>query len=76
MAQVTIYIDNNLEANIKELAKNTGESLSKFISKILEQNIKSNWSDDIKNLAGSWDDFPTSKEIKNHTAKDYKREEF
>jgi len=76
MAQVTIYIDNNLEENIKRLAKNTGESISKFISKILEQNISSNWDNEIKDLAGSWSDFPTIEDIKNTQAKDTKREEF
>ena len=32
MAQITIYIDNNLEEKIKEVAKNTGQSISKYIS--------------------------------------------
>jgi len=76
MAQVTIYIDNNLEENIKKLAKNTGESISKFISKILEQNISSRWDSDIKNLSGSWSDFPTIEYTENIQVKDTKREEF
>ena len=31
MAQITIYIDNNLEEKIKEVAKSTGQSISKYI---------------------------------------------
>ena len=40
MAQVTIYMDNNLEENVKKLAKSTGVSISKFISNILESSDK------------------------------------
>lgn len=75
MAQVTIYMDNALEANVKQLANDTGVSISKFISKILEQNINNKWSKDIKDLSGSWNDID-EKDIKNYQVQDIKREEF
>ncbi len=75
MAQITIYIDNNLEEKIKEVAKNTGQSISKYISNAIEQKLNNSWNEDIKNLSGSWNDFPTLEEIRNNTI-DIKREEF
>lgn len=56
MAQVTIYMDNNLEENVKKLAKSTGVSISKFISNILEQKVSSSWDDSVRKLSGSWSD--------------------
>jgi len=67
MAQMTIYIDNNLETKIKEMAQNMGMSMSKLISKILEKNISTHWNDDIKNFEGSWSDFPSIEEIRDTT---------
>lgn len=76
MAQVTIYIDNNLEEKIKKLAKSTGISISKFISNILEQKVKTSWDDSVRELSGSWnDDASFGKDIKNYKVADAKREE-
>ncbi|CAM4034841.1 DUF6364 family protein [Arcobacter cloacae] len=75
MAQITIYIDNNLEEKIKEVAKSTGQSISKYISNAIEQKLNNSWNEDIKNLSGSWSDFPTLEEIRNNTI-EIKREEF
>ena len=67
MAQITIYIDNNLEEKIKEVAKNTGQSISKYISNAIEQKLNNSWNEDIKNLSGSWNDFPSIEEIRSNT---------
>jgi metal-responsive CopG/Arc/MetJ family transcriptional regulator len=75
MAQITIYIDNNLEQKIKEIAKNTGQSISKYIANAIEQKLNTSWNDDIKSLSGSWSNFPSLEEIRNTTT-DIKREEF
>ena len=75
MAQITIYIDNNLEEKIKEIAKNTGQSISKYIANAIEQKLNTSWNDDIKSLSGSWSDFSSLEEIRNTTT-DIKREEF
>mgnify|MGYP005865868015 CR=1 FL=1 len=67
MAQVTIYMDSSLEAKIKEVAKQSGLSISKFIAKTLEQKVQNSWDDDIQNLSGSWSDFCTLEEIRSNT---------
>jgi hypothetical protein len=64
MAQVTIYIPNDLELKIKAMSSSLNVSISKFISTILEQKIQNEWSHDSKKLAGSWDDFSTLEEIR------------
>ena len=67
MAQVTIYMDNSLEARIKEVAKQRGLSISKFIAKTLEQKVQSSWDEDVKKLSGSWSDFCSIDEIRGAT---------
>jgi hypothetical protein len=76
MAQVTIYIPNNLESQIKMMASSLNISISKYISTILEQKVQNEWSSNSRKLAGSWDDFPTLQEIRTNQGNDVQREEF
>jgi hypothetical protein len=76
MAQVTIYIPNNLEKKIKQKSKELNISISKFITKLLEQKIQNSWSMETKKLVGAWDDFEDAKSLREPNTKDIKREEF
>jgi len=76
MAQVTIYIPNDLEIQIKAMASSLNISISKFISTILEQKVQNEWSSGSRKLAGTWDDFPTLQEIRANQGHDVQREEF
>jgi hypothetical protein len=76
MAQITIYINNDLESKVKEIAASQKTSISKYISTVIEKNIDNNWNPKIKNLAGSWSDFPSIEEIRNNNNLDAQREEF
>jgi hypothetical protein len=76
MAQVTIYIPNDLESQIKAMASSLNISISKFISTLLEQKIQNEWSYNSRKLAGSWDNFPTLQEIRANQGQDSLREEF
>jgi len=76
MAQVTIYIPNDLEVQIKAMAGSLNISISKFISTILEQKVQNEWSSSSRKLAGIWDDFPTLEEIRANQGTDAEREIF
>ena len=76
MAQVTIYIPNDLESKIKAMSSSLNVSISKFISTILEQKVQNEWTGASRKLAGSWDDFPTLEEIRANQSKDVQREAF
>ena len=60
MAQITIYINNKIEAKAKKLAKEVNLSTNKYASTILKQKTVNYWGRDIKNLSGSWSDFSTN----------------
>ncbi len=76
MAQVTIYIPNDLESQIKAMASSLNISISKFISTILEEKVKNEWSSNSRKLAGVWNDFPTLEDIRANQGNDIQREEF
>ena len=75
MSHVTIYRNNDLEIKMKRAAKASSLSLSKWITKIIEEKISAEWSQDIVDLAGSWeDDFPSLREIRASYIVDSERE--
>ncbi len=76
MAQVTIYISSDLESRIKTMASSLNISISKFISKTLEQKVQNEWSHDSRQLAGAWHDFPAFEELRDYQGSDLPREEF
>ncbi len=77
MAQVTIYINNDIEQKVKKLARAMNISISKYISTILEQKTADSWDSDTKELSGAWSDFSSIEEIRsNKNVKDTKREVF
>jgi len=76
MAQVTIYIPNDLETRIKTMAKSLDLSISKFITNTLRQKVQNEWSGDVAKLSGSWSDFPFAEEIRSTQGRDVDREAF
>ena len=76
MGQVTIYLDNEIENQMKTAAKSNHLSVSKWVAKIIKDKVSTQWPQDIVNLAGSWkNDFPTLEEIRSTLAVDSNREE-
>jgi len=77
MAQITIYMNNKIEAKVKKLAKEMNLSISKYISTVLEQKTTNCWDSSIKNLSGAWSDFTSIEEIRaNDQIADTQREAF
>ena len=76
MGQVTIYLDNSIETKMKEAAKSSHLSVSKWVARIIEEKIATEWPQDIVKLAGSWkDDFPTIEELRSNIGQDSPRED-
>jgi metal-responsive CopG/Arc/MetJ family transcriptional regulator len=60
MAQLTIYIPEELERKIRERAEREGKSLSAFIADLTREAVAPDaWSEAFLELYGSWEgDFP------------------
>ena len=75
MGQITIYLDNDVEGEMKKAAKSCHLSVSKWIAGLIKEKISTEWPQDVVNLAGSWkDDFPTLQEIRSSNVTDPPRE--
>jgi hypothetical protein len=75
MAQVTIYIDTDLEAKMRAAAQAMNLSQSKWITNIIREKLDNEWPANVIVLAGAWADFPEAEEIRNTMGSDTAREQ-
>ncbi len=76
MGQVTVYLDDQTEAEMNTAVKAAGVSKSKWVARVIHEKAGSDWPVQITQLAGAWSDFPTLEEIRQFDAEDVKRESF
>lgn len=56
MAQLNLYVKDELLETLKSEAKKEGESLSAHVTKLLERKIsKKKWSKNFLNILGTWE---------------------
>lgn len=76
MGQVTIYLDSEVENRMRRVVKSSKLSQSKWIARLIEEKIRSDWPESVIKLAGAWKDMPTAEEIRRTEGTDIRREEF
>jgi hypothetical protein len=76
MAQVTIYLDDEVLALVKAATKISGISQSQWIAEAVRLRVKKEWPDSVVAMAGAWRDFPTAEEIRESQGPDSSRERF
>jgi hypothetical protein len=74
MGQVTIYLDDEIEKRMTANAKAMNLSKSKWIANVIREKLVDEWPPNVRELAGSWEDFPTLKEIRDTGQRDISRE--
>jgi hypothetical protein len=74
MGQVTIYLEDELEARMAAEAEARKLSKSKWIATIIREKLVDEWPSTVREAAGSWDDFPELKAIRGETLADLERE--
>ncbi len=74
MGQVTIYIDDKTEADMNAAVKASGVSKSKWVARVIREKAGAEWPQEVKKLAGEWQDFPTVEEIRQTSVEDTQRE--
>jgi len=75
MGQVTIYLDTELEAKMREITKSKRMSQSKWIANLIKEKIADEWPESVKQLAGAWGDLPSAEEIRRTLGEDGIRED-
>lgn len=74
MGQVTIYLDAEAEAKVRQAAKAMNTSLSQWISDLIRERTDEVWPESVRKLAGAWEGFPEADEIRKGMGKDTSRE--
>lgn len=58
MPQLTLYLDDETEALVRERAKAAGLSNSRWVAELIRRNAVADWPVDLVLLAGKFPDFP------------------
>lgn len=64
MGQITIYIDDELESQIRAATEHRKISRSRWIADLIRQHLESAWPAEVRESAGSWADFPDLEELR------------
>lgn len=76
MAQVTIYIEPELEAKMRKAAQAMSLSQSKWVANIIREKLQNEWPANVVALVGAWADLPDVEEIRATMGSDIEREQF
>jgi hypothetical protein len=76
MSQITIYLDEETEHNLKQAAKAAGQSVSKWIADLVRTKVSNEWPASVAALVGAWSDFPEAEELRAAQGADIPREPF
>lgn len=74
MANITIYLPDELEKKARKAARNRKTSVSRWIAEEVEKSLKSAWPQSFLDAAGAFPDFPDLTELRRGYGKDAPRE--
>ena len=74
MAQLTIYLPDEVESKARKAAKLKRKSVSRWIADHVIHGLQDTWSKGVLDAAGAFPDFPNLKEIRKGYGKDAPRE--
>jgi hypothetical protein len=74
MAQITIYLPDELENRARKVAKAKGTSVSRWIAEQVVHTLKDDWPKGVLDAAGALPDFPGLDEIRESYGSDVPRE--
>jgi hypothetical protein len=74
MAQVTIYLADEIEARARKAAKAQGTSLGRWIAEEVAEKVKNAWPPEVLAAIGAFPDFPDHSTLRQGYGKDAPRE--
>lgn len=76
MAQLTIYLPDEVEKKARRAAKTAGKSVSRWIAEEVTRSVDGQWSDGFLKAAGAFPDFPSVDELRKGYGPESPREPF
>lgn len=74
MAQITIYLDDELIQKVKQASAAAKMSQSQWIAALIRQQSQTEWPLAVREMAGSWQVFPQQDELRGEQGEDIPRE--
>ena len=74
MARVTLYLDEATAERMKQAARASGLSPSRWLAELVRQKTAQQWPDAVRELAGAWGDFPEAEDLRRSEGRDIERE--
>ena len=74
MGQVTIYLNKETEDKLVTSVRAMHVSKSKWVADAIEQKLRDQWPPSVRQLPGSWSDFPSPDEVRHSRDTDVERE--
>ena len=74
MAQITIYLPDEIEAAARKAAEERRTSVSRWIAEQITGNLSSTWPVPVLRAFGAFTEFPEAKELRRGYGKDTPRE--
>lgn len=74
MAQLTIYLPDDVESKARKAAKAKGKSVSRWIADQVTHSLENTWPKAVLDAAGAFPDFPSLEEIRRGYGEDLPRE--
>lgn len=74
MAQITIYLPDDVETRARKAAKAKGKSVSRWIAEQVVHSLTETWPKGVLDAAGALPDFPNLEEIRKGYGNDAHRE--
>ena len=73
MAQITLYIDDEVQSRLREAASRRQVSQSQFVADLIRRATAERWPDEVVALAGSLPGFPAADAIRGGSGTDAER---
>ena len=64
MAQLTLYLEDDLQARLREAAEQRKVSQSQYVANLIRRATAAEWPNEVLEMAGSIPDFPLSEELR------------
>jgi hypothetical protein len=74
MANLTIYLPDDLERQVREAADESNMSVSKWVADQVGKSVERSWPAEFLALAGAFPDFPEAEALREGYGEDVRRE--
>lgn len=74
MAQITLYLDDDLAERLQAAAQAADLSRSRWVADLIAAELRDRWPDEVVALAGAWPDLPEAETLRAEMGRDAARE--